>query len=91
MMRMVDEMKRLVVLDRVRDVLAKVSGRNQAEMPETMRLNEDLELNSLERVEAGMELENEFAIALSDYEVDMACMGTVGGIVDYLIGEREVA
>lgn len=83
-------MKRLAIVDRIRGVLVKVSGQSQETMPETARLHEDLELNSLERIETAMMLEDEFEIALSDDDVDKACMSTVGGIADYLIGERGI-
>jgi acyl carrier protein len=59
-------------------------------MVESSSLEQDLELNSLERVEAGMALEEEFGLALSDDEVDQVCMGTIGGIADYLMTQRGV-
>lgn len=82
--------KRAAIVDRVRGVLVRVSGRSQETMPEDMRLHEDLELDSAERIETAQELEEEFGISLSDDEVDLACMSTVGGIADYLIAQRGV-
>lgn len=81
---------RVNVVDRVRSVIAGVSGIPAGQIHETERLNEDLSLNSLERIETGMALEEEFGIALSDDEVDNASMSTVGGIADYLIAQRGV-
>jgi acyl carrier protein len=59
-------------------------------MPEDARLHEDLHLDSMERIEAGMQLEDEFGIALSDDEIDQQCMSTVGGVADYLMTQRGV-
>lgn len=82
--------KREGVLARVRHVLVKVSGVPIERMPESASLEDDIELNSLERIETGMMLEEEFGIALSDDEVDQTCMSTIGGIADYLIAQRGV-
>lgn len=79
------------VIARIKHVLVVVSGVTLERMVESSSLEQDLELNSLERVEAGMALEEEFGIALSDDEVDQVCMGTIGGIADYLMAQRGVA
>lgn len=79
------------VVARIKHVLVVVSGVPLDRMAESSSLEQDLELNSLERVEAGMALEEEFGIALSDDEVDQVCMGTIGGIADYLTAQRGVA
>jgi acyl carrier protein len=79
------------VIARIKHVLVVVSGRPLDVMSDSTRLHEDLELDSLERIEAGQALEEEFGIALSDDEVDQACMGTIGGIADYLMTQRGVA
>jgi acyl carrier protein len=78
------------VVNRIKRVLHDISGIPVARMTETSSLDQDLELNSLERVEAGMMLEDEFGIPLSDDEVDQACMSTIGGIADHLIEKRGV-
>jgi acyl carrier protein len=78
------------VVARIKHVLVTVSGVPLDRMVESSSLEQDLELNSLERVEAGMALEEEFGLALSDDEVDQVCMGTIGGIADYLMTQRGV-
>jgi acyl carrier protein len=79
------------VIARIKHVLVTVSGVPLERMVESSRLEQDLELDSLERVGGGMALEEEFGIALSDDEVDQTCMGTIGGIADYLMTQRGVA
>lgn len=79
------------VISRVQLVLFKISGIPQERMVESSTLADDLELDSLERIEVGMALEEEFGIALTDREVDQQCMGTIGGIADYLMTQRNVA
>lgn len=79
------------VVGRIKHVLVTVSGVPLERMTETSSLEHDIELNSLERIEVGMQLEEEFGIALSDDEVDAQCMGTIGGIADYLMTQRGVA
>lgn len=80
---------RAAVLERVRGVLVKTSCRD---VPQEggIRLHEDLELDSAERIETAMQLEEEFGIALSDDEVDQVCMSTLGGITDYLMTQRGI-
>lgn len=79
------------VVARIKHVLVTVGGVPLERMVESSSLEQDLELNSLERVEAGMALEEEFGLALSDDEVDQVCMSTIGGIADYLMAQRGVA
>jgi acyl carrier protein len=79
------------VVARVKHVLVTVSGLPLGRILESSALDTDLELDSLERIEVGQALEEEFGIALSDDEVDQTCMGTVGGIADYLFTQRSVA
>lgn len=87
---LVDVMKRMRVVERICKVLSAVSGIPAGRIVDTSSLADDLELNSLERIEAAMKLEEEFEVQLSDDEVDQACMGTVGGIADYLLAEKGV-
>lgn len=81
---------RAAVLERVRGVLVKTSCRDVPQ-EDGVRLHEDLELDSAERIETAMRLEEEFGVALSDDEVDQMCMSTLGGITDYLMSQKGVA
>lgn len=83
-------MKRAGVIAQIKHVLVTVSGIPLERMVESSTLKDDLELDSLERVEAAMQLEDAFGIALTDDEVDQQCMGTIGGIADYLMTQRGV-
>lgn len=78
------------VVARIKHVLVTVSGLPLERMVESSTLKDDLELSSLERIETAMQLEDEFGIALSDDEVDQTCMGTIGGIADYLMTQRGI-
>lgn len=90
-MAMDQTLRRLSIIGRIKAVLAAVSGIPVDRMCETSSLEHDIELNSLERIETAMALEDEFGIALSDDEVDDTCMSTIGGIADYLMTQRGVA
>jgi acyl carrier protein len=79
------------IVARIKHVLVTVSGVPLDRMTDSSTLKDDLELDSLERIETGQALEEEFGIALSDDEVDQQCMGTIGGIADYLMTQRGVA
>lgn len=83
--------KREGVIARIKHVLVTVSGKPLEAMTEGTSLHEDLELDSAERIETALMLEEEFGIALSDDEVDQTCMSTIGGIADYLMTQRGVA
>jgi acyl carrier protein len=85
------QFRRAGVVARIKHVLVVVSGVALDRMVESSSLADDLELDSLERIEAGQAFEEEFGIALSDDEVDQACMSTIGGIADYLMTQRAVA
>jgi acyl carrier protein len=78
------------VVARIKHVLVTVSGIPLERMVESTALEADLELDSLERIETGQALEEEFGVALSDDEVDQTCMGTIGGIADYLMTQKGV-
>lgn len=90
-MAMDQTLRRLSIIGRIKAVLVAVSGIPVDRMTETSSLEHDIELNSLERIETAMALEDEFGIALSDDEVDDTCMSTIGGIADYLMTQRGVA
>jgi acyl carrier protein len=84
------QFRRAGVVARIKHVLVVVSGVPLDVMDESSDLATDLELDSLERIEAAQALEDEFGIALSDDEVDQTCMGSIGGIADYLVTQRGV-
>lgn len=47
-------------------------------------LDADLCLDSLDRIEMGQALEEEFSISIPDDELDAPEMGTFGGLCDYI-------
>jgi acyl carrier protein len=47
----------------------------------------DLQLDSLDRVELAMLLEDEFSIQIPDDDVDNSALGTFGGLVAYVQGK----
>lgn len=48
------------------------------------RLEADLALDSLDRIEIGMVLEDTFKIEISDDDLDSPELGTFGGLCDYI-------
>lgn len=53
------------------------------------RLDEDLELDSVDRIDLALKLEERFDIDIPDEDVDLVELGTVKGLVSYLF-ERGV-
>lgn len=48
------------------------------------RLEGDLQLDSLDRIEVGQKLEETFQITIPDDDLDAEGMGTFGGLCDYI-------
>lgn len=57
------------------------SGREAS--PES-RLVEDLDLDSLDRIELAMVVENQFCIEIPDRDVDRKELGVVSGLIEYV-------
>lgn len=74
------------VASRVKAVCELHSGR---EANDDSRLSEDLDLDSLDRIELAMRLEDEFNIEIPDKDVDRKSLGTVAGLIAYV--EAKVA
>jgi acyl carrier protein len=74
------------VADRVIAVAENLSGK---EAYIDSDLVEDLELDSLDRVQLAMELEEEFDIVIPDEDVDRPELGRISGLTEYI--ERKIA
>lgn len=70
------------VMDRIKGVFAKLTRQCVENIADDADVGRDLGLDSLDKIEAGMMLEDEFGIELKDEEIDDACMGTISGIFD---------
>lgn len=63
-------------------VVAFQSGHD--EVTRESKLHEDLELDSLDRIDLAVQLERTFNIDIPDEDVDRQELGVVGGLVDYI-------
>ena len=73
---------RAEVFERVQEVLSDQLGVDEAEITEEASFQEDLDADSLDLVELIMELEDQFAIMISDEDAQK--IQTVGQAVDYV-------
>lgn len=64
---------------RTRQVIADQAGRSIEQADDELHLQQDLNLDSLDRYELTMALEDEFGVRITDAEVDP--LNTVGQIV----------
>jgi acyl carrier protein len=86
----------MTVRDRVLAKIAHQCGIPPAEVRDGRALGcdisngeEPLDLDSLDRIELAMQLEDEFSISISDSEVDSPNLGTVAGLVRFIEGKVE--
>lgn len=84
--RIRDSFRKVDIADRVRGILVKHSGHSQEAMLADTTLKDDLKLDSLDCIEVGMLLEDEFSIDIPDLDVDRPELGTVGGLIAYVEG-----
>ena len=76
-----------MIFEKVKKVFMDTINCNSDEIEVDKRLSEDLDIDSLDAVEIGMALENEFGIEIPDDE--LAKFVTVKDVVDYV--ETQVA
>ena len=74
------------VYERVKDVLVEQLGIDEGDITEEASFQEDLDADSLDLVELIMELEDQFAVKISDE--DAQGITTVGQAVDYILGHQ---
>jgi acyl carrier protein len=71
------------VAERVIAIAEELSGKD---VDVSSRLLEDLELDSLDRIQFAIDLEEEFGIDIPDADVDRPELGTVDGLIRYIEG-----
>jgi acyl carrier protein len=75
--------------DRIEAILRRYSGCGESFPIRTLTsLERDLELDSLDRIEIGQALEEEFGLEIPDDHLDLPPMGTFGGLCEYI--ERRI-
>jgi acyl carrier protein len=74
------------VYERVKSVLSDQLGVEESEITEEASFQEDLDADSLDLVELIMELEDQFAIKISDEDAQK--IQTVGQAVDYVASHQ---
>jgi acyl carrier protein len=67
---------------RVKQTIARFTGRDESEVSGEKRITEDLGCSSLEQVELCMEIEDQFAVEIDDDA--MAELVTVQHFIDYV-------
>ncbi|MEX0815825.1 MAG: acyl carrier protein [Gaiellales bacterium] len=72
--------------ERVKEVLVEQLGIEEGQITEEASFQEDLDADSLDLVELIMELEDQFAIKISDE--DAQTIQTVGQAVDYIAAHQ---
>ena len=70
------------IFDRIKEVLVEQLGVDGADVSDDASFQEDLDADSLDLVELIMELEDQFAVKISDE--DAQGIQTVGQAVDYI-------
>ena len=74
------------VFERVKEVLVEQLGVEENDVTEEASFQEDLDADSLDLVELIMELEDQFAIKISDEDAQK--IQTVGQAVDYVTSHQ---
>lgn len=77
----------MTTLERVKQVLARLSGVTLIDDDASLAAHTDaggLALDSLDRIHAAMEIEEEFGLAIPDDDIDRPELGTVAGLAAYL-------
>jgi acyl carrier protein len=80
-------MEEIMVLDKLKEILAAQFGLDEDSINENTDIAGDLGADSLDVVEMIMSLEDEFAVTISDEAV--ADLKTVGDVVRYIEGMLE--
>lgn len=76
----------MTIASRVTALAEQLSGR---EADRTSRLFDDLDLDSLDRIQLAIDIERTFDIVIPDADVDDECLGVLGGLIAYV--ERKVS
>ena len=71
------------------ELAAEQAGVNHAEITPATHFVNDLNFDSLDRVEYAMEVEDEFGMSVSDDEVEK--LQTVADVVDYVVAHAGTA
>jgi acyl carrier protein len=74
------------VFEKVKEVLSEQLGVDEGDVTEEASFQEDLDADSLDLVELIMELEDQFAIKISDEDAQK--IQTVGQAVDYVTSHQ---
>ncbi|MGH3052323.1 MAG: acyl carrier protein [Gaiellaceae bacterium] len=74
------------VAERVKEVLVEQLGIEEGQITDEASFQEDLDADSLDLVELIMELEDQFAIKISDEDAQQ--IQTVGQAVDYIAAHQ---
>jgi acyl carrier protein len=70
----------------VREILVNLSGLAADQVTDEARLLEDLDLDSLDRVQVAVDIEQRYNIDIPDEDVDNPALGTVRGLMAYVSG-----
>jgi acyl carrier protein len=77
------------IYERVQQVIANHAGVPLDQVTPLAELDQHLQLDSLDRIELAMKLEDEFNIEITDDEVDEPRYGRVDGLVALVVDKLE--
>jgi acyl carrier protein len=81
-------MDRTAIIERIRQSLTLVLGREIAELDETTMLFEELGLDSLGNLQLLLELEDTLRIEIDPEDLEMSVFSTAGSLADYITARR---
>lgn len=74
--------KQADVAAKIKNIIHQKLGVDESALTETARFTNDLGLDSLDVLEAFMEMEKEFSVRISDEEAEK--LTTVGSVIDHI-------
>lgn len=74
--------ERMVMLERVKEIIEEQLNLEGVEITEDTRFNEDLEADSLDLFELVMAFEEEYGVEIPSEDLDK--LKTVGSVIDYM-------